>query len=205
MWVPHSEQRAHGCIIRVDLENRPVTFVDVLQRWQDDPLFRAFFTALLADAPYSAFRWETPPIAAASASGPFEFVLIDSPELETEPDPEAFAEHFAAAASDDVVSFSNLNHDAILVVPRPIGHPCHPSNYVHIGAFVRSAPEPQQHALWRLVGRLAERRLGPNPIWLSTAEAGVPWLHVRLDQRPKYYRHAPYREGSRVNKCKGDS
>src|SRR5215469_127446 len=132
MWVPHSEQLAHGCIIRVDLENRPVTFVDVLQRWQDDPLFRAFLTALLADAPYSAFRWETPPIAAASASGPFEFVLIDSPELETEPDPEAFAEHFAAAASDDVVSFSNLNHDAILVVPRPIGHP---SNYVHIGAF----------------------------------------------------------------------
>ena len=132
MWVPHSEQLAHGCIIRVDLENRPVTFVDVLQRWQDDPLFRAFFTALLADAPYSAFRWETPPIAAASASGPFEFVLIDSPELETEPDPEAFVEHFAAAASDDVVSFSNLNHDAILVVPRPIGHP---SNYVHIGAF----------------------------------------------------------------------
>jgi hypothetical protein len=32
-----------------------------------------------------------------------------------------------------------------------------------------------------------------NPEWLSTAGAGVSWLHVRLDDRPKYYGYAPYR------------
>ncbi|MBX3248007.1 MAG: hypothetical protein KF901_12575 [Myxococcales bacterium] len=30
-------------------------------------------------------------------------------------------------------------------------------------------------------------------VWLSTAGLGVDWLHVRLDARPKYYRHAPYK------------
>ena len=65
-----------------------------LRRWQDDPVFRAFFIALLADAPFSAFRWETPPITTASAVRPFEFVLLDSPDLASHPDPDAFAEHF---------------------------------------------------------------------------------------------------------------
>jgi hypothetical protein len=150
---------------------------------------------LLADAPFSAFRWETPPITTLSAGRPFEFVLLDSPELASHPDPDAFAEHFCdPAGSKDVVSFPNLNNDSILVVPCPRG-PL--SAYGHIDAFVREAPDAQKHALWRLVGELMQRRLGLRPVRLSTAGAGVPWLHVRLDQRSKYYGHAPYRESTR--------
>jgi hypothetical protein len=195
MWSARDEQLAHGSVVSVDLDNHPVRFSDVLRRWQDDPVFRAFFIALLADAPFPAFRWETPPITAASAGRPFEFVLLDSPELAGQPDPDAFAEHFGSTVeSEDVVSFPNLNNDAILVVPCPLGPV---SAYGHLAAFVREAPDAQKHALWRLVGELMERRLGPTPVWLSTAGAGVPWLHVRLDQRPKYYGHAQYRESTR--------
>jgi len=36
---------------------------------------------------------------------------------------------------------------------------------------------------------------GANDIpMLSTAGMGVYWLHVRLDTRPKYYQHTPYRD-----------
>jgi len=190
MWSARTEKLSRASIIRVEHEHRPIGFADVLHRWQDDTFFREFFIALLADAPYSAFRWETPPVTSSSADRPFEFALLDSPELESEPDPDAFAEHFRSAAGDDVISFPNLNHDAILVVPCPLGHS---SAYGHIAGFVREAPEAQKHSLWRLVGKLMEHRLGPAPVWLSTAGAGVPWLHVRLDQQPKYYSHAPYR------------
>ena len=31
-----------------------------------------------------------------------------------------------------------------------------------------------------------EARIDDRPLWLSTAGDGVAWLHVRLDQRPKY-------------------
>jgi hypothetical protein len=191
MWSTRTERLAHGHITSVDLENHPIAFADVLRHWRYNPGFRQFFIALLADAPYTAFRWETPPITAASATRPFEFVLLDSRELVSQPDPNAFAEHFGSSAeSEDVVSFANLNHDAILIVPCPQG----PSScYGHLAAFVRDAPEAQKHSLWKLVGELMEERLGPNPVWLSTAGAGVPWLHVRLDQRPKYYGHAQYR------------
>jgi hypothetical protein len=37
------------------------------------------------------------------------------------------------------------------------------------------------------------RRMSAKPVWLSTAGAGVSWLHVRLDDQPKYYGFALYR------------
>src|SRR5262249_23024246 len=49
------------------------------------PYFRTLFTALLADAPFAAFRWETPALTAATADRPFEFVVLDSPELWASP------------------------------------------------------------------------------------------------------------------------
>jgi hypothetical protein len=191
MWKSRSEQLLTGRALKVaiDLVSSPVSCAEVLRRWRSDAEFRAFFMGLLADAPYAAFRWETPPLTAATADRPFEFVLLDSPGLAEKPDAAAFAEHFRGPAGG-VVEFPNLGGDAILVVPCP-GGPL--SAYGHLGAFVRQAPEPQRHALWELVGAAMQRRLGARPVWLSTAGAGVSWLHVRLDDRPKYYGYAPYR------------
>jgi hypothetical protein len=149
------------------------------------------FIGVLVDSPFAAFRWETPPITLATASRPFEFVLLDSPGLASHPDRSAFADHFDKAGEAGVVEFPNLSKDAILVVPCPNG-PI--TAYGHIGSFVRQAPAVQVHELWAAVGAAMQRRLSAVPVWLSTAGAGVSWLHVRLDDRPKYYGYAPYRE-----------
>jgi hypothetical protein len=195
MWASRSEKMADGRLLKVaiDLDSAPVPFAEVLRRWQHDADFRSFFIALLGDAPFSAFRWETPPITTATANRPFEFILLDSPGLARHPDADAFAEHFVGAAEGGVVEFPNLGNDAILVVPCPNGPH---SAYGHLGAFVRQAPEAQRHALWELVGAAMRRRLSAKPVWLSTAGAGVSWLHVRLDDRPKYYGYSPYREAA---------
>ncbi|HWG47093.1 MAG TPA: hypothetical protein VN688_30290 [Gemmataceae bacterium] len=193
MWTSRKKQLADGRLlwVAIDLDTAPVSYAEVLRRWQQDADFRSLFIALLADAPFAAFRWETPPITTATANRPFEFALLDSPELARNPDSAAFAEHFDSAAVGGVVEFPNLGKDAIMIVPCPDG-PL--SAYGHLGAFARQAPEPQKHALWALVGAAMERRLSSKPVWLSTAGAGVAWLHVRLDDRPKYYGYRPYRE-----------
>jgi hypothetical protein len=191
MWTTRTEglSGGRGSRFAVALDARPVSVADVLNGWQRDAGFRAWLNALLAAAPYAAFRWETPPVTAASVAQPFEFVLLDSPELARPPDPGAFAEQFGRGVAG-VAVFPNLGGDAIMVVPRPVAEP---SAYGHLAAFVRRAPEPQRDALWRSVGEAMARRVGAKPVWLSTAGAGVSWLHVRLDDRPKYYGLEPYR------------
>jgi len=191
MWSAHSEPLtgANGVRFALVLDSRPASFADVLRAWHDDADFRSLFNALLADSPFTAFRWETPPITGATVTRAFECVLLDSPGLARRPEPEAFAEHFANA-KEGVVSFTNLGGDAVLVVPCPI---IAPSAYGHLATFVRLAPEGQRHALWRSIGQAMARRVGAKPVWLSTAGAGVSWLHVRLDDRPKYYGYGPYR------------
>jgi hypothetical protein len=191
MWSADVESLAGGrarCY-RVRRDDAPMTFGDALQSWEGDRDFRAFFLGLLADAPFGAFRWETPPVTAATLKRPFEFVLLDAPGLDRSADESAFDDHFRKASGGTVVTFANLSGDAVLVVPLPGADP---RAYVHLGNFVRGAPDAQRHDLWRAVGAAMRNRVGDRPVWLSTAGAGVAWLHVRLDDRPKYYGHRPY-------------
>lgn len=187
MWTATHENLTAGRRYLIEYDARPTSFAAVVAGWQTDTAFRLWFNTLLAGTPYKAFRWETPGVTAATAGHDFEFVLLDAPGLARPPDAEAFAGHFGTAG---VVDFANLGGDARLVAPCPLADD---SAYGHLAAFVRRAPAEQVDALWRTVGDAMARRLSAKPVWLSTAGAGVSWLHVRLDDRPKYYGHAPYR------------
>ncbi len=192
VWTTRSEELTNmrGLRFFVDLDAEPATFSDVIRGWQDDVVFRAMFNGVLAAAPFSAFRWETPHVTRSTVTRAFEFVLLDSPGLARRPDPGAFAEHFRKSPKTDVVEFPNLGGDAMMIAPcmkTPL------LAYGHLAAFVREAPDAQRHALWQLVGEAMDRRLSARPVWLNTAGGGVNWLHVRLDNRPKYYNFDPYR------------
>jgi len=178
--------------LEIFLNGEALRFSNALNLWQADESFRTFYISVLADAPFTAFRWETPPVTSITMERPFEFVLLDSPGLARTPDREAFAEYFSAAPpTEAAIAFENLGRDATLVVPCPRGPG---SAYGHLAAFTRHAPTSQNHALWQKVGKAMIERVSNRPVWLSTAGAGVSWLHVRLDSRPKYYGFAPYRE-----------
>ncbi len=170
----------------------PLTFADVLELWQADAEFRDYYRRLLAESPFVAYRWETPPLTASNATQPFEFVLLNAPAFGSRrTDQTAYAEYFTADDTDcGVVSFANLSGDASLVVPSPRADI---SAYGHLAAFIRRAPAKQVDALWRIVSQAVRSRMGNKPLWLSTAGGGVAWLHVRLDSRPKYYGYSPYR------------
>ena len=177
------------CIIR---NAEPLRYADVINLWQHNDSFRSFFISILSDTPFSAFCWETPPVTTGTVNRAFEFVLIDSPGLAHIPDPITFAGHFTTEDSDaGIVVFENLGKDATLVVPSPRGPE---SAYSHLAAFTRQAPQSQNHALWRNVGKAMRQRITDRPVWLSTAGGGVSWLHVRLDSWPKYYRFRQYTE-----------
>jgi len=170
-------------------DREPLSWSTVVDLWQNDRSFCSSFISLLADAPFSAYFWETPPVTNSTMTNTFEFVLVDSHALVgVQSDERAFIDHFNAG--DSVIEFSNLSGDATLVVPCP-GEPL--SAYSQISTFARGAPEDQQHQLWALVAAALKRRVGDHPVWVSTSGLGVYWLHIRLDSVPKYYTYEPYR------------
>ncbi|HEX4159388.1 MAG TPA: hypothetical protein VHY79_13015 [Rhizomicrobium sp.] len=170
-----------------------VSFAEIIAAWRSDAEFRGFFIRLLADAPYPAFFWEMPPVRHDTTRRDYEFVVIRSDALARMPeDPDAFAAKFRGTA-ESVVAFHNLGGDALLVAPRPVADA---ASYAHIAAFLRSAPEAQQHELFISLADAIDRELqrSREHIWISTSGLGVAWLHVRLDSFPKYYQHRPYAE-----------
>ncbi len=159
--------------------------------------FRAFFNKLLADSHFQGFRWETPGVTLLNSDRLFEFVLLDAPNfVRRQTDRKSFANKLSDTASDSMaVSFKNLSGDANLIVP------CEKSQediYGHLASFIRGARDEQLDAFWNLVAVEVKRSISHDPVWLSTAGGGVAWLHVRIDRRPKYYGHDPYK---RVSIC----
>lgn len=169
----------------------PLSFSDVLDLWQKDANFRNYFTQLLADSPFAAYRWETPALTTSNAIQAFQFVLLNAPGFcARKTDRTAFDSYFTADDTDHgVVAFANLGGDATLVVPSPR---MTVEAYGHLAAFIRLAPKPQIDALWRIVSNAVKTRIGRSPLWISTAGGGVAWLHVRIDSHPKYYGYSPY-------------
>jgi hypothetical protein len=159
-------------------------FIDALQSFQGD-----------------AFFWECPPVSESSLSTtPFEFVLIPAPVLTyQQPDRYTFAKHFHKCDASvnggiNVVTFDNLGGDSWLISPCPI--PTNPALlFPHLAVFMRQASREHVELLWRTVTETFINALEStdNKLWLSTSGAGVAWLHVRVDSRPKYYQWQPYK------------
>ena len=119
--------------------------------------------------------------------------------------------------NDDVVtSFSNLGGDAHLIIPCPPTFTNMPSavtektnqsnnNFGHLLSFLRTASST---TITKVLIRLSketlkfiedrekenEGELVSETVWLSTCGTGVPWLHFRLDSRPKYYSYQPFKD-----------
>ena len=192
MWASHPQILDRSTIkITLSENSQVLSFGEVFHLWQENEEFRRYFSSTIAQSEFGALFWETPPITTTTLNRLFEFVLVSAPSLlELHPDPSAFSKHFSSSPSTQIVTFENLGGDATLVVPAPFAGADY---YTHLANFLRNAPEMQSNALWRSVGLALKTRLSKVPVWLSTAGMGVSWLHVRIDSRPKYYRHQPYK------------
>lgn len=180
-------------IIRLQIESGGefVTFATFLNLLMESPNFLDSWIKTIQSIPFDALRWETPALTIASQHKPFECVFINSPGLAPSPEASTFQEHFNRAENADEVVFKNLGGDTTLIAPCPNGNAM---DYRHLAVFVRNAQENQVRSFWRRVAKTTKEHIGSVPVWLSTAGAGVYWLHVRLDPRPKYYGYSPYRD-----------
>jgi len=190
MWTIETNQINENSFHSIIFENeKQISF----RRWTelilDSAEFIEFFNSNLTAVNFDGYFWEVKPVNKDSFDQGFEYVIIKSNILaKIQGSKNAFQEHFTIG--EQVVSFPNLGGDAQLVVPADLGDHL---IYGHLAEFLDSAPKQQIIAFWQRVALEYKSKIGPEWKWLSTAGLGVPWLHVRIDSTPKYYRYNPYR------------
>ncbi len=178
-----------------------VNYGEFLHSLEGNPNFRQMLTDNINRVSESqrmhGFYWECVPVCSnLLSSTPFQFMLIPTNSFRSvSVDGHSFSEYFRS--SDTVVSFKNLGRDADLIVPCPPSHRSQSEYISHLCSFLREGDGNQIDELWRktaltLKTRLRESR-GDDLVWMSTNGNGVSWVHIRLDQSPKYYCCAEYR------------
>lgn len=185
-------------------KKEPASFQDFIENALYESGFCDMLTDALINVGMTGYVWECPSVSESTkALTPFEFVVIPAIALTRRtPNPHDFIAHMATRNS--VVSFLNLSGDAELVVPTPpLLHEY--THMGHLGSFLRHAPRATSRLLWRVVADTLQKRLQrasrATRVWLSTSGLSVPWLHIRLDSKPKYYQYAPYRETNKGALC----
>ena len=165
---------------------------DVLHLWQHDNAWTTEFCDTLSKVQYPDFFWETTPLKQGmqSLDAPFECVLLDARGrlASRNPDASAFGSNFSACSSG-VAVFPNLDGDATLVVPCSIQDS---NGNQTIATFLRKTDDRgRQLNFWKRTAEAIVSELSKqpkSPLWVSTDGRGVPWLHVRLDMTPKYFK-----------------
>jgi hypothetical protein len=61
-------------------------------------------------------------------------------------------------------------------------------NYATLFDFCANAPIVQQQEFWKRVAEVSRKQMKKfKKVWVSTHGLGVPYLHVRISDSPKYY------------------
>ena len=114
----------------------------------------------------------------------YEEMLIESNSLENLVQDYSSFQKYIDESKKNVVSFSNLGGDTILIIPMPRKE----RNYTTIKDFIDNAIISQQKIFWKKVASEIKKILKNNEkIYVSTHGLGVPYFHLRIDSIPKYY------------------
>lgn len=196
---------------KLSLNGRKLSFEEVMTMMAsgNEALINAMINVLTS---FAAVYWECIPVTASKfESTEFEFVVIRAAGLaRRKVDVGPYIEKFQELGGPmKVIAFESLSKDATLVVPCPVSLRMErfPQFYSHLASFLKrwkEDPEDAMHRnqvtlLWKTVGssmlnRIAEETRSNRPLWLSTSGHGVAWLHVRIDEFPKYYEFPFYRD-----------
>ncbi len=173
--------------ITFKLKSVLATWDAVLSGLQSSPAFCTLFSQSIIDASveqgWKAVYWECSSVS-APGDDEFSMSLYPAPELvDVKEDFKPFKSYFT---NSPVVSFKNRSRDVQLVVPVPqLGI----RGGGHLLSYLHSIHD--HHVWWNFVANEIRRVLRESPpghrFWVSTHGLGVHWLHVRIEDNPKYY------------------
>ena len=153
----------------------------VLDQWASGEYFT------LPEKVDQRFHWNTS-VLKNGGDSKFKQKFKVNLELPSKQSSKSFKEKINASNDTYSTSFPNLSGDTILVVPMPRSG----KNYATLIDFCENAPKIQQQEFWKRVAMVARKQMKKfGKVWVSTHGLGVPYLHVRISDSPKYYFSKP--------------
>lgn len=168
--------------------------------------------------PYRGFYFETKGVTSANADQKqFEFCLIDGKDLadlvayKTATEPSYYTEdpdkpcpddcgYFKCAFNKKVVYLKGLpwarqrkreKLAAVAAAKEKYDIP-----YSHLAKFLRESPTDELVKVWKRMAtsyhEMLTKRDPNHPVWLSTSAEGMPFVHFRFEEEPRYHKYAPF-------------
>lgn len=175
---------------KIENQNQVLCFKTVIDLLINSSEFRLELSQVLKQSKFEGFYLEVKPCSTATLENDFEFVTVFGRHFgEFSMDVESFKEHFID--EEKTLSFKNRRGNSELIVPNNINPEC---NYAHLAVFLRTATNDEIDDFWKTIGLSYSKSINDKPVWLSTSGLGVHWLHMRIDQKPKYYRYSSFKK-----------
>ena len=88
------------------------------------------------------------------------------------------------------LAFGNIGNTSMLIIPVPKYSPSlEYKNFMTIRDFMDNASITHQREFWKTAAKqIMEYLKTHDQVWVSTHGLGVPYFHLRLDPKPKYYK-----------------
>lgn len=161
--------------------NNKKKWKDVLDNWSNGNFLT--YPSMIKNR----FFWETTPITNQNSN--FQETFIQSKTLNNlQEDWSRFQQQLQNIPKGKyVTSFYNLSGDALLVVPVPVQ--TKKRNFTTLKDFIDTASITQQKQFWKEVAKQIRllTKNGDKKYWVSVHGLGVPYLHIRICTKPKYY------------------
>lgn len=187
--IKEIDDKTHLYSFKVD--GNVLSMDEAIHLLDSDDDFALFLNQSLAKSKFDHFCLECMPYSIELVSADFQFALIQEPALQNrEADFKAFEAHFEGEKELTAV-FENLSGDALLIAPCPTADK---KGFQDLATFCRNAEQDQILDFWKTVAVEVDAQLNNLPIYLNTAGQAIAWLHMRIDDRPKYYQYKPFAE-----------
>ena len=147
------------------------------------------FINILQNIPFEYYVLQTPCLK-NNLDKNFEFVIKNKLELKKiKLNTTVYKKYFKQ--NENVASFLNLTGDTTLIVPKMLPG-VNKNSYLNISTFSKYAPMDQQILVWKKVFK--ELKKCKHSCFLNTHGLGYGWLHIRIDEKPKYYLFDDYKK-----------
>jgi len=150
----------------------------------DNPNFINMIINIFINSEFKYVYWQFPCYSQSTKfnQASFEFIFADSFEEANSRD---FADKFIRKPIRSIITFENKSGDTELISVVPTMIPKDDLICSDIMSFMVNFNKESKINLLNTIGK---KMLSKNkPCYLSTHGRGVPWIHIRICDTPKYY------------------